>query len=147
MPRITLPVLQRAIKYMISTIATNDVAINITPFSTNEADREKSNIIAKEIEKIIENAKLKELSRKAIRNGAVDGSSYMMLEFESNYETHQAMKGRIEGKLLDNTQVYFGNPYDNNVQKQPFIIVALRQHKEQVKNEAKELGVPKIKLN
>ena len=37
--------------------------------------------------------------------------------------------------------MYYGNPYSNDIQSQPFIIVAMRQYITQVKAEAEEMGV------
>lgn len=141
MPKPVINVLQRVVKYLIATLASNEVSVSITPFSTNKDDIEKMKPIAKEVEKVIEQTKLKEASRIAIRNSAVDGASYMLQSFDANYETGQPLKGRIENTVIDNTNMYFGNPYNNDIQKQPYIIIAMRQYVKQVKLEAEELGL------
>lgn len=141
MPKPVINVLQRVVKYLIATLASNEVSVSITPFSTNKDDIEKMKPIAQEVEKVIEQTKLKEASRIAIRNSAVDGASYMLQSFDANYETGQPLKGRIENTLIDNTNMYFGNPYNNDIQKQPYIIIAMRQYVKQVKLEAEELGL------
>ena len=142
MPKPVVNILQRVVKYMVATLSTNEVAVSITPFSESEDDLNKIKPIAEEIEKVIETAKIKEDSKLAIRNGAVDGSAYMLQLFDESIDTGQAVKGRIVNKLIDNTNVYFGNPYSNDLQGQPWIIVAFRQHVGQVKEEAKKLEVP-----
>lgn len=136
-------VLQRAGKFMVATIGSNDIAIMMLPFSEVPDDIEKADVIAKEIENIIELAQIKEDSKIVIRNAFVDGSSYMLQMFDPDFETMQPMKGRVVNKVIDNTNVYFGNPYSNDLQSQPFIIVALRQYVTQVKEEAKRLGLRK----
>ena len=141
LPKPVINILQRVVKYMIATLSSNDVAVSITPLSDVEDDANKLKIISNEIEKVIEQARIKEASKLMIRNGAVDGSAFMLQTFDPDFETGQAMKGAIENLLIDNTQVYFGNPYSNNVQKQPYIIIALRQYVDQVKLEAKECGL------
>ena len=141
MPKPVVNILQRVVKYMIATLASNEVAVSIMPFSTNEDDLKKIKPIASEVEKVIEQAKIKEASRIAIRNSAVDGASYMLQTFDPEYETGQPLKGRIENMLIDNTNMYFGNPYSNDIQKQPYIIIALRQYVKQVKLEAEERGL------
>jgi hypothetical protein len=147
MPKPVINVLQRVVKYLIATLASNEVAVSITPFSTNRDDIEKMKPIAKEVEKVIEQTKLKEASRIAIRNAAVDGASYMLQLFDANYETGQPLKGRIENTVIDNTNVYFGNPYSNDIQKQPYIIIAMRQYVKQVKMEAEELELDEDIIN
>lgn len=147
MPKPVVNILQRVVKYMVATLSTNEVAVSITPFSESEDDLNKIKPIAEEIEKVIETAKIKEDSKLAIRNGAVDGSAYMLQLFDESIDTGQAVKGRIVNKLIDNTNIYFGNPYSNDLQGQPWIIVAFRQHVGQVKEEARQLGVEKELLD
>jgi hypothetical protein len=147
MPKPVVNILQRVVKYMIATLASNEISVSIMPFTTNGDDVIKFKPIAQEIEKIVEREKIKEASRLAIRNAAVDGSSYMMQMFDADYETGQPIKGKIENMIIDNTNVYFGNPYSNDIQKQPYIIIALRQDVKQVRLEAEELGLSEELIN
>lgn len=143
MPTPVFNVLQRAGKFMVSTIGSNDIAVNIVPFSALADDIERMVPVSKEVEHIIEQARMKEASKIVIRNAFVDGSGYMMQLFNPDVETGQEMKGLIENQIIDNTNVYFGNPYSNDIQTQPYIIVALRQHVSQVRQEAMEWGMSK----
>lgn len=147
LPKPVINFVQRSVKYQIATLASNDVAVSIDVFSNNQADQEAMKPIVKEVENIIEYAKLKEASRIAIRNGAVDGSCYLMQLFNPDYDTKQAMMGRIENEIVDCTNVYFGNPYSNNIQNQPYIIIALRQHISQVKDEAERMGLSQDEID
>ena len=146
MPTPVFNVLQRAGKFMVASIGSNDIAIMMTPFSSDPNDSAKTDVIAKEIENIIEIAQIKEDSKIVIRNAFVDGAGYMLQMFDPDFETMQPMKGRVVNKVISNTQVYFGNPYSNDLQSQPFIIVALRQYISQVRDEAKRLGLSKDKI-
>lgn len=141
MPKPVINILQRVVKYQIATLTSNDVAVTIKPFSSNDEDNERMKVFSSEIEKVIEQAKIKEASAELVRNAAVDGAGYMMQLFEASYETGQDMKGIIKNILVDNTNVYFGNPYSKEIQTQPYIIIALRQHIKQVRQEAKQLGL------
>ena len=141
LPTPVFNVLQRCGKYMVATIGSNDIAINITPLSEFADDVERMTPVSKELENIIEIARMKEASKMVIRNAFVDGSGYMMQTFDPEAETGQMMKGRVENQLVDNTNIYFGNPYSNKIQTQPYIIVALRQDITQVKEEAKKYGI------
>lgn len=147
MPTPVFNVLQRAGKFMVSTIGSNDIAVNMVPFSSLADDIERMVPIAKEVEHIIETARMKEASKLVIRNAFVDGSGYMMQLFNPDVETGQLMKGLVENQLIDNTNIYFGNPYSNDIQSQPFIIVALRQNVEQVREECIKRGVPEEEAN
>jgi len=143
MPKPVFNVLQRAGKFMVSTIGSNDIAVSITPFTSLADDIERMVPISKEIEHIIEVARMKEASKTVIRNAFVDGSGYMLQMFDPDVDTGQPAKGAIKNQVVDNTNVFFGNPYSNDLQGQPYIIVALRQDVRQVRQEAMELGMSK----
>lgn len=143
MPKPVFNVLQRAGKFMVSTIGSNDIAVNIVPFTTLQDDIERMVPISKEVEHIIEVARMKEASKLVIRNAFVDGSGYMMQYFDPEVETGQLAQGAIKNQLVDCTNVFFGNPFSNDLQGQPYIIVALRQDVTQVRQEAMELGMSK----
>lgn len=147
MPTPVLNVLQRAGKFMVATIGSNDIAISMTAFSDVTDDQQRVNVIAKEIENIIELARTKEQSKLIIRNAFVDGHCYLLCSFDPSVETGQRMKGAVKTQVVDNTNVIFGNPYSNDIQSQPYIIVVLRQHISQVKAEAKKLGVSEDEIN
>lgn len=141
MPKPVINILQRAGKYMVATICSNDIAISMTAFSNLQDEQKRVDLIAKEMENVIELARTKEQSKLIVRNGFVDGSGYLLVTFDPNIETGQQMKGAVKTQVIDNTNVLFGNPYSNDVQSQPYIIVTLRQHISQVKREAKKLGL------
>lgn len=136
----TMNLLQRIGKYQIANLGSNDVGILIESLIGNEALNENLKVVSKEVKRIIEVAKILETSRLAIRDGFVDGASYMMQMFDADYETGQDSKGTITNELIDMRRVLFGNPYSNNIQKQPYIIVVLRQYIKQVREEAKNHG-------
>ncbi len=143
MPKPVFNVLQRAGKFMVSTIGSNDIAVNIVPFTALADDIERMVPISKEIEHIIEISRMKEDSKHIIRNAFVDGSGYMMQTFDPDVDTGQPSQGAIKNQVVDNTCVFFGNPFSNDLQGQPYIIVALRQDVGQVRQEAMEFGMSK----
>ena len=143
MPKPVFNVLQRAGKFMVSTIGSNDIAVNIVPFTSLQDDVDRMVPISKEIEHIIEVARMKEASKLVIRDAFVDGSGYMLQTFDPDIETGQLAQGAIRNQIIDATNVYFGNPFSNDLQGQPYIIVALRQDVTQVRQEAMELGMSK----
>ena len=77
MPTPVFNVLQRAGKFMVSTIGSNDVAVNIVPYTMLADDIERMTCISKEIEHIIEVAHVKEDSKMVIRNAFVEGKMHM----------------------------------------------------------------------
>ena len=137
----TMNKLQRIGKYQIASLSSNDVGVAIRSLNDGQAENGYLDLLSKEVKDIIENAKITESSRLMIRNAFVDGASYALQSFDPDYETGQAAKGKIDNQLVDITQMYFGNPYSNVIQKQPYIIIALRQFVGQVQEEARDLGV------
>ena len=146
-PTPVINVLGRSCKFLVASLASNEIAVSMTPFSTIPEDKKRMKVISEEIDNIIETARIKESSRLVIRNGCVDGSGFMMQSFDPEVETGQEAKGQIVNQVIDNTCVYFGNPYSSDVQNQPFIIVALRQDIRNVKKEAKECGLSQEEIN
>lgn len=146
LPKPVFNVLQRAGKYMIASIGSNDIAIDMIPFSELPDDAERTKPITQEIKNIIEVARMKEASKEVIRNAFVDGWGYMMQSFNPEIETNQDVKGAVENQVIDCTNVYFGNPYSNDIQTQPYIIVAMRQDIHQVKEEAEKRGLSKEQI-
>ena len=146
LPKPVINVLQRVVKYMVATLASNDIGISITPMTAVADDIERMRPVSQEIENIIENARIKEASKLTIRNSAVDGSCYCMQIFNPDFETGQEVKGRIENHVIDNTNVFYGNPYSNDTQTQPWIIVSMRQNVGQVRREAMKLGLKKDEI-
>ena len=54
--------------------------------------------------------------------------------------------GAMRGEALDPMNVFFGNPQNKDVQKQPYIIISSREMVQTVKEEAKKNHVPKEQI-
>lgn len=100
-------------------------------------------VIAQEVDNIIEQTNLKYKNRRAIRNCAVDGDTCMYLWFDPDAETGYEYTGSIRADILDNTNVLFGNPTEEEVQEQPFILLVYRRLTEDVRDEAEANGFPR----
>lgn len=137
LPTPVINVLQRSGLWDIASLNSNDVANSITPFSSIQDDIKRMRVVSEAVDHVIENTRTKELSRLVTRNAFVDGSCFTMQTFNPDIDTGQMAQGDIENEIVDNTNMYFGNPYSSNIQKQPWIIVALRQDKNQVLDEIK----------
>lgn len=146
MPKPVINVLQRIAKSQISVVSSNDISVSITPFSNGEQDKMTTDAFSKQVEKVFEQAKIVENAKAIVKDAFVDGSAYLLLNFDATVETGQDMKGIIKSMVIPNTRMYFGNPYSNDIQSQPFIIVSLRQHIHSVREEAKRLGIKDIDM-
>lgn len=90
---------------------------------------------------VIEQTNMKYHNRRAIRNAVLNGDACMHLYFDPSIETGEAVKGEIKAEILDNTNVFFGDTSNSDVQSQPYIILAYRRLVDSVKKIAEENGL------
>jgi hypothetical protein len=139
LPKPTLNFLKRVVNFINASIMSDDIAVNFAPHSTDDDIMAKA--LSRQMDKVIENTKLKSKLRDALRDAPVDGDACIYGRFDPDIETGQPIKGDIVLELIENINTYFGNPYTPEVEKQPYIIIAQRKTVEQIKDEAKQNGV------
>lgn len=140
LPKPTLNFLKRVVSYFVSMLVTDDIAASLKPFKTDREIEQLSAAVSADVTRIIEQERGKEKSRDAIRNAAVDGDSCFYLWFDPDKESGQYVKGDIRIELVSNINCIFGNPYQNDVQSQPYIIIAMRRLVCDVQDEIEENG-------
>lgn len=149
-PNLTKPVfniIRRVVTYFIAMLVSDDVAVHLTPFKETPENKTMTNIVAREIDEVIERAKIKAKNRINIRNACVDGDTCMFINFNPEKDTGQMYKGEIEAEIIENTHIIFGNPYSSDVQSQPYILIIQRMYTNQVKDLAEELGLPEDEVS
>ncbi len=90
----------------------------------------------------------------ALRNAYISGTGLIYTYWDSECKTGLyadaerkfAIKGDIACEVLDVENVYFGDGSVNDVQQQPYIIVAQRQPTEILKAEARRYGRPQAEI-
>lgn len=137
----TMNKLQHIGKYQVACIVSDDVGFTMTSLLANQDENARLKTIVDFVKDAIEQSKIQEKSRQAVQFGFIDGASYMLQTFNPDVETGQASKGMIDNQIVNMNQVLFGNQFSNDIQKQPYIIIALRQYIGEVKREAEELGM------
>ncbi len=131
-------VIKRVVSYFISMIVSDDVGVSLTPFIEDAENKHHAEILSGAVDEVIEFAEIKAKSREIIRDAAVDGDGFLYFYFDPEAETGQQAKGRIFAEVLPNVNVFFGNPYSDAIQSQPYIIIAFRKALESVKEEARQ---------
>lgn len=140
-------ILKRVVSYFVSSIVSDDVGAELTVFGGGTAEEEMAvKIVSEEITAVIENTKAKSRNRDAIRNAAVDGDACLYVNFNPDLDTGQDARGGIELEVLDNTDVYFGNPQVWEAQRQPWIIIQARKLIEEARDEGRANGIPEDQL-
>lgn len=92
-----------------------------------------------------ERLKLDDLKTQALRKAYISGTGLLYTYWDSTIETGlyadvgmtSPIKGDIACEVLDIENVYFGNPTLDNVQNQPYILIAHRRELDDVIREAK----------
>ena len=141
LPTPTFNFIKRVVMFDVATINSDNLKITATPLAhtANTDDLiPAANVVNEEFEALTERNELTHLCREFVRNAAVDGDGCMYAYWDADAETGQEQKGEIRTEVLDNTDVYFGNPTDKNVQHQPYIIIRSSLPTRTVKIRAKE---------
>lgn len=133
--------LKRVVTYFISMIVSDDVTASISPFIKDDNTSFAAQVLTQEIERIIERAKVKALNRDLLRNAVVDGDGCFYLYFDTSIPGNGPTPGEIAVQMVDNTNIYFGNPVIWEVQEQPYLLIVRSQQLDTVRRRAKELGL------
>ena len=131
-------VLRRCVNLFVSMLVSDDVAVRAQPFDMDSAGRRTARILERSFASAIERSGVKALGRPLLKNACVDGDACFYLHFDPTLETGQAIKGDIAAELIDSTNICFGNPACDEVQRQPYLILAMRRDVDEVKKEVRE---------
>ena len=84
--------------------------------------------------------KMDALLANALRDAAITGDAVCYTYWDPSVRTGQAFTGDFVSVLVDNTNVFFGNPNSKNVEKQPYILISMRETVEDLRAQAKLNG-------
>lgn len=140
-------VIRRCVNLFISMLVSDDVSVAVAPFARGTQDETTGAVLREAYAAAIERSGVKRLGRQLLRNACVDGDGCFYLHFDPALETGQSAKGDIAVECIDNTNIYFGNTATDAVERQPYIIIAMRRAVDEVKCEALACGRPAAELN
>ena len=135
---------KRVVGFIVATITSDNIKVNAAAQSATPDTKalvEPVRVVNEEFEVIMERLNIPSLIREYARNAAVDGDGCMFTYWDNEAETGQKIKGAIETEIIENDRVFFGNPNDRRVQKQPWIIISRRLITLEAKLKAKENGI------
>ncbi|WP_101908868.1 hypothetical protein [Marasmitruncus massiliensis] len=156
-----LNILKRVVSYFISTIVSDDISAQVSLFG-GKADPDTEimlKIVSAQFDQIMEAAKIKFKNRSIIKSAAVDGDGCLYFFYDVPPEEQEVAEnseaaalpevpmGKIEAEEIDNTNILFGNPQVQDVQRQPYIIIQLRRTVEEVKEEAQANGISRDQID
>jgi hypothetical protein len=91
-----------------------------------------------------ENTKQDELNEEALESASNIGTGIWHYYWDTNVSGGKQFpyEGELCGETIDPLNIFFGNPQERRVQKQPYIIISCRDEVDAVKETAKENEVP-----
>lgn len=133
--------LQRVVSYFVSNVTTDSIGVRCRFFNMLK-DQAKllESIIKAQIEQAIEYNDLNNESKDAVRDSAVTGDACHHIYFDADEPSGQLASGLVKIERIPNTDVYFGNRQEPDVEKQPYVIIASRKQMEEVKQIAEKMG-------
>ena len=135
--------LKRVTLFQVASVTSDNIKMQSTPLRAAANDSQLgqlTDIINAEFDSLFEHNKIPTLLREFMRNAAVDSDGCTYTYWDPDVETGQSSKGAIVTEVIENTRIFFGNPNDRRVQKQPYILIARREMLGDVKDRAKENG-------
>ncbi len=148
-PDLDKPVLnfiKRVCSYIVAMLVSDDIAVSIKPFDKTPEKERAASFLENEVTRVLEKTKAKSLSRELLRSCVVDGDGCFYWYFNPEKGGRNKVSGEIELELCDNTRVLFGNPFERDIQKQPYIIIVKREQTSVVKERAKRFGGDEKKI-
>jgi hypothetical protein len=121
--------LKRTVGHTIASIVSDDVTMTATPLAAAPEDDkliDPTRIINDELARLKEQTRFSRLQKIFVRDAAVRADGCMYTWWDADAPAGRKIKGRIRTEIVKNTRVLFGNPSDNRVQSQPYIMIEKR---------------------
>lgn len=122
--------LKRVAGFITANISSDNVRVTASALANTvgtNSYKQLVEVVNDEYEAIIERNSIPALMYEFCLNAAIDGDGCMYTYWDADAETGQDAKGAIVTEIVENTRVFFGNPNDKRVQKQPWIIITKRE--------------------
>ena len=136
-------VLRRVVNLFISMLVSDDIAVTAQPYQNRPDYEMVQKVLDRAVASVIERAGMKSKNRYMLRNACVDGDGCFYIRFDSERDSGQGVLGDIEIDVIENTDIFFGNPAVDDVQRQPYIILSMRRSVDEVRREAICRGMSK----
>ena len=125
-PDLDKPVLnfiRRVCSFLGAMVTSDDIQVFVSPYVHSRENIRNADIMNIALQQVFENSKMAVMARKAVLDGLVTGDGYLYWYNEDK---------TVKCELLKTTNVLFANPYVNDLQKQPFILIEQREYLDKV---------------
>ncbi len=142
---------KRIIDYYVSNISATSVRLNYryaSPITTITAEEEKTlnDTLKRTVEHRWEKSKMDKLISDSLYDAAICGDAFAYTYWDAGVKTGQAYTGDFKTVLIDNTNVFFGNPNSTSIQTQPYLLISGRELVSDLKKQAEKNGLSKDKI-
>lgn len=134
--------LKRVVLFTVASITSDNVKMQASALNVatdKEAAKRSVEIINNEFAELFERNKLGAVLREYMRNAAVDGDGCTYSYWDEEVPNGNG-KGGIVTEIVENNRVFFGNPNERRVQKQPYILISFRRMCKEVRKLVEEAG-------
>jgi len=156
LPTPVFNVFKRIINHFIASIMSHAVKMQFVPENVGDLIAEDdiegqviksaADLVSAYSETLWERLKMDINIRQALLDAANTGDMAAHIFWNPDIGTGQEATGDIDFELVDNVNVFFGNPNDPRVEKQPYIIISFRQLVSVLRAEAKKYGADEYQL-
>ena len=143
---ITLNIIKSIVKYKVGVVKTNTYQIffNSDTYEDQE-DREKlqdiCDMMNRYANRMWEKNNINKIVRNCIDDSCIDNEGIIYFYADSDEKSNM-----IYAEQVDRTNIYYGNENEDDIQKQPYIIISFRRTVEEVKEEARKNGIPENQI-
>lgn len=149
LPTPVFNIFKRVIGYFISNIMSAKIALKIDAESAAAVYKKE---VRKDLEKVctlissylnyrFDKDNLTSVLYEGVKDAAISGDMFLYVYWDKNKRTVQKYRGDFATKLLDATNVFFGDVNSNDVQSQPYILISGRGLVDELKEEARQNGL------
>lgn len=130
---------KRVIDYYISNVMSDATVLHYSSIRQGDAKSsdEAANMLSGIAKTRWERLKMDSLLSNALLDAALCGDAVAYTYWDPTIKTGQPFRGDFVTRLIENTNVFFGNPNVHDVQAQPFILISGRELIEDVKKQAR----------
>lgn len=155
LPTPVFNIFKRIINYYISTIMSSKTSMRFSYASPYGADgyitKEEVIKITDTVNKVLEDKaqhlRLDGLLSDALEDAAISGDAVAYTYFDPYVKTGQKFSGDFKTVLVDNTNVFFGNPNISSVEGQPYILISTRETVSSLREAARRNGASEEEIS
>ncbi len=149
MPKPVFNLIKRVIQYKISALKANPTSITVSSESLQQGmsgDGELGSMLTRIISGVWERLKIDKKNQSGLKDAALTGDYIMYFYWDPDIKTGQDFTGDISCEIIDSVNFLPGNPNLSDVQKQPYIILAVRELTSNLRKEALKNGRSKEEI-